>query len=91
MDKAIGQTDLDERLHRHQDTTSLGRMSFAVLHAFFSRAEAAGKLNLSAPLAEQYRHFMRQDGVTQSIVWDFTDLERPPLREVPGYAVLRER
>ncbi|MEX1119650.1 MAG: glucosyl-3-phosphoglycerate synthase [Terrimicrobiaceae bacterium] len=88
---AIGQTDLDERRHRHQDTTSLGRMSFAVLHAFFRRAEAAGKLNLSAPLTEQYRHFMRQDGVTRSIAWDFTDIERPPLREIPGYARLRHR
>jgi glucosyl-3-phosphoglycerate synthase len=82
---AIAQTDLDERLHRHQDTTSLGRMSFAVLHAFFQRAQAAGKLDVHGPLTKQYRHFMRQDGATQSLTWDFPDFERPPLREVPGY------
>lgn len=88
---AIAQTDLDERLHRHQDTTSLGRMSFAVLHAFFRRAQAAGKLDVHGPLAQQYRHFMRQDGATQSLTWDFPDFERPPLREVSGYRTLRGR
>jgi glucosyl-3-phosphoglycerate synthase len=80
---ALAQTDLDERLHRHQDTTSLGRMSFAVLHAFFQRAKP--KISLAGPLDDHYRHFMREEGATREILWKFADFERPPLISLPAY------
>jgi glucosyl-3-phosphoglycerate synthase len=84
-EKVIAQTDLDERLHRHQDTTSLGRMGFAILHAFLPRAGMAetGTLN------RVYRHFMRQDGVLAAMDWELPDMERPPLLSVPEYRRMR--
>jgi len=82
---AIGQTDLEERLHRHQDTASLGRMSFAILHAFLTRAEAAGMIELKASLPGLYRHFMREDGVCQAVEWTLPDRERQPLISLGGY------
>ncbi len=85
---AIAQTDLDERLHRHQDTASLGRMSFAILHAFFQRA--SGSLSLNTSLPDTYRHFMREDGVTRALEWHLPDRERPPLLEIPAYRKLRK-
>lgn len=84
---AIAQTDLDERLHRHQDTASLGRMSFAILHAFFQRASKS--IGLNAPLPATYHHFMREDGVTKALEWHLPDRERPPLLEIPAYRKLR--
>lgn len=82
---AIGQTDLEERLHRHQDTSSLGRMSFAIFHAFLIRAQAAGKIELKDELPTLYRHFVREDGACKAAEWDLPDIERPPLVSVDGY------
>jgi len=75
----LGQCDLEERLHRHQDTASLGRMSFAILQAFFSRAGEAGKLHLAAEPTPIYRHFVRQEGAMELVEWPMPDRERPPL------------
>jgi len=81
----LAQCDLDERLHRHQDTSSLGRMSFAILHAFFARLRASGKIDVEYALPEIYRHFMREDGVMRLIEAPLADSERPPLNSVPVY------
>lgn len=80
--EAIGQCDLDERLHRHQDTASLGRMSFAILRCFLERAQASGRLTLRESPASLYRHFMRREGVCEIIEWECPDIERPPLRDL---------
>ncbi len=85
----IAQCDLDERLHRHQDTGSLGRMSFAILHAFMKRAEAAGVLEVKGGLGEAYRYFVREEGVMRMNVSPLRDVERPPLCEVAGYVAKR--
>jgi len=79
--EAIGQTDLDERQHRHQDTASLGRMSFAILHAMLPRARASGRMQLAGDPARVYRHFLREEGVCREVAWELPDFERPPMRE----------
>lgn len=81
----IGQCDLDERLHRHQDTASLGRMSFAILRSFFLRARQAGVLEVPEQLPDVYRQFVREDGVMHLSEVRLEDIERPPLIEVPAY------
>lgn len=83
--EGLAQCDLDERIHRHQDTASLGRMSFAILQAFLRRAQADGVLTASDVLPEIYRSFVREDGVMRLSEARLEDFERPPLREVPGY------
>lgn len=82
---ALGQCDLDERLHRHQDTASLGRMSFAILRAFLSRAQQAGVLSASATLPDIYRQFVREEGAMRLAELKVDDLERPPLLDIPAY------
>ena len=81
----IAQCDLDVRIHRHQDTGSLGRMSFAILSAFFRRARAAGLVTMKSDPAEIYRHFVRAEGAMNLIEAPLQDIERPPLKEVPAY------
>lgn len=83
--RGIAQCDLDERIHRHQDTASLGRMSFAILHALFLRLRASGQVDIHADLPQIYRHFMREEGVMRMIEAPLADSERPPLLTVPGY------
>lgn len=83
--KCIGQCDLDERLHRHQDTASLGRMSFAILRAFLLRARQTGMLSSSETLPDVYRQFVREEGVMRLSEVRVEDIERPPLVELPAY------
>ncbi|HRJ72801.1 MAG TPA: glucosyl-3-phosphoglycerate synthase [Terrimicrobiaceae bacterium] len=85
---ALAQCDLDERIHRHQDTASLGRMSFSILRAFLLRARRDGILHAAADLPDVYRQFVRDEGVMRLIEARLEDLERPPLR---GLAAYRER
>jgi len=40
--EAFGQTDLDPRAHRNQETLSLGKMAFGILRTFFARSQANG-------------------------------------------------
>ncbi len=82
----LAQCDLDERIHRHQDTASLGRMSFAILQAFLRRAREGGVLTAPGALPEIYRSFVREDGVMQMSEVRMEDIERPPLQSVPGYS-----
>lgn len=87
---ALAQCDLEERLHRHQDTTALGRMSFSILQTFLARTQAAGLLSSSVDIPQIYRHFVRDEGVMKLIEVPFTDVERPPLNEVAGYQARRQ-
>lgn len=48
---AIGQTDLDERIHRNRSLADLGRMSGQILDAFFARLpEGPGATNERPPM-----------------------------------------
>lgn len=87
--EALAQCDLEERLHRHQDTTALGRMSFAILQTFFARARSAGLLQTAEDLPQLYRHFVREEGVMRLIEVLYGDIDRPPLVDVAGYQTLR--
>lgn len=82
---ALGQCDLEERLHRHQDTAALGRMSFAILQTFFGRLKRAGRLPASWDLPSVYRHFVREAGVCRAVEWHCADIERPPLASLEDY------
>ena len=53
---AFAQTDLDKRVHRHQQTRDLGKMSFGILRAFFKRLKAQGAIG---DLPELSHHIMR--------------------------------
>ena len=86
--ESLAQCDLDERIHRHQDTASLGRMSFTILQTFFERAARAGLVKTPADLPALYRHFVREEGAMRFLETDFPIVERPPLTTLPAY---RER
>lgn len=81
----IAQVDLDRRIHRNQETRSLGRMSFGILQAFFRRIEKQGLVELKRQLFEQMIQFQVMDGNYQSTIFDIKEQERPPIIELPEY------
>jgi len=83
---ALAQTDLDQRIHRNQDTHALGRMAFGILQTFMNRMRTYGHIR-HLPEA---RHLMRQfqlaeDGRYAQVEKAIVEEERPPMIGIPAY------
>lgn len=82
---AFAQTDLDQRVHRNQSTSDLGKMSFGILQTFLSRLEnmglAAGNIARSTIL----RQFQANEGVYEQVEKELIEFERPPMLDMPAY------
>lgn len=83
--EAFAQTDLDRRVHRNQSVYDLGKMSFGILQAFFSRARSLGLLKNMQPLSRCLRQFQVRQGVYELLEYEILEEERPPMMEVPAY------
>ncbi|MGI5215169.1 glucosyl-3-phosphoglycerate synthase [Plantactinospora sp. CA-290183] len=85
---ALAQVDLGERLHRHQDTEALGRMSGQILYTAWSRLHRRGMVTEPVPPAALLTQFRRGgDGALPNldreiVVSDVSVRERPPLASV---------
>ena len=83
--EAFGQTDLDQRVHRNQSTTSLGKMAFGILQCFLKRAGALGILNEIPRFNQVLRQFQATDKEYQQVEFEIVEEERPPMREIQAY------
>jgi glucosyl-3-phosphoglycerate synthase len=83
--EAFAQTDLDQRVHRNQETRALGRMSFGILQTFLSRLRALGILKNLPDLSNTLRQFQVKDSAFEQIEYDIQEEERPPMLSVPAY------
>jgi glucosyl-3-phosphoglycerate synthase len=81
----VAQVDLDRRIHRNQDTHSLGRMAFGILQAFFRRVEKQGRLELKHRLFEQMIQHQVVDGSYEPNIFEIRECERPPIIQLPEY------
>nr|MDT0657456.1 glucosyl-3-phosphoglycerate synthase [Micromonospora sp. DSM 115978] len=88
---ALAQVDLGERLHRHQDTAALGRMSAQILLTVWSRLRRQGRVGAGPPpatLLTQFRRGADSDALPnlgrEIVVSDVSVQERPPLAQL-GY------
>ncbi|MFI6763133.1 glucosyl-3-phosphoglycerate synthase [Micromonospora sp. NPDC050417] len=90
---ALAQVDLGERLHRHQDTAALGRMSAQIMLTAWSRLHRQGQVASKTPPATLLTQFRRGGAGTlpnlerEIVVSDVSVQERPPLiqlRDVMG-------
>lgn len=86
---ALAQVDLGERLHRHQDTAALGRMSAQILLTAWSRLRRQGRVNPDPPPDTLLTQFRRGPGSNalphlerEIVVSDVSIQERPPLAEI---------
>ncbi|WP_410589147.1 glucosyl-3-phosphoglycerate synthase [Amycolatopsis sp. lyj-23] len=84
---ALAQVDLGHRVHRHQSTQALGRMSGQIMQTLFDRLERYDRLVTAIPPATMLAQFQRgasADGVERELVLtDLTSRQRPPLASLP--------
>ncbi|MBW1697542.1 MAG: glucosyl-3-phosphoglycerate synthase [Deltaproteobacteria bacterium] len=81
----IAQVDLERRIHRNQDTKSLGKMSFAILHTFFRRIEKLGLIELNKKLFHEMIQYNLIRDEYEPDIYSVTGVERPPMIELPEY------
>ena len=87
---AFAQTDLDQRVHRNQQTRSLGRMSFGILQTFLSRLEKLKIIGDLPHLDTVLHQFQAHDDKFEAVEHKIVEEERPPMLEIPAYRKVRE-
>jgi len=83
--EAFAQTDLDQRVHRNQETISLGKMSFGILQTFLLRMKSYGMMTDMPELSTILRQFQAHDDVFESVEQEIVEEERPPMITIPEY------
>lgn len=82
---AFAQTDLDQRVHRNQETRSLGKMSFGIMQTFLNRLEG---FQLTSKMPEMHRilrQFQVRDGQFELLENHIVEFERPPMITIKEY------
>lgn len=85
---ALAQVDLGERLHRHQSTEALGRMSAQIMLTAWSRLQRQGRVTATGTPAGVLTQFRRGAATAvpsldrEIVVSDVSVQERPPLIEL---------
>jgi len=85
--EAFGQTDLDQRVHRHQSTRDLGRMAFGILQTFLARLRQQG--GEFPELSSTLRQYQAHENEYEEVTYEIPGEERPPMLDVPAYRKLR--
>lgn len=83
--KVFAQTDLDKRVHRNQQTLSLGKMSFGILQTFLNRTKELGILSNVKDTEKILRQFLASGENYQMIEHEIVEYERPPMNTIPEY------
>lgn len=86
---AFAQTDLDQRVHRNQETRSLGKMAFGILQTFFKRLMAFNIISELPELSTVLRQFQVHDKEFEAINTEIVEEERPPMLSLPEYCKKR--
>lgn len=81
----IAQVDLDKRVHRNQDTRSLGKMAFVIMETFLKRLEKLGRIELKKELLLQMIQYNLVGNDYEADILDWKALERPPMIDLPEY------
>jgi len=77
--------DLDKRVHRNQDTRSLGKMAFVIKETFLTRLEKLGRIELKKELLLQMIQYNLVGNNYEADILDWKALERPPMIDIPEY------
>jgi glucosyl-3-phosphoglycerate synthase len=87
--EAIGQVDLERRVHRNQDMPALSRMSFGILQTALNRLEQEGRM-LPGSFTTTLHQFSNQLHHYQMQPHEITIPERPPMATLDVYRRHRE-
>ncbi len=83
--EGLAQVDMDRRVHKHQRLTSLGKMSFAILHTFFTRLRDQDLVSFKNKLSNEFRLVKRREEDIFLKNERFTLVERPPMITLEQY------
>jgi glucosyl-3-phosphoglycerate synthase len=83
--EALGQVDLERRVHRNQELEGLSRMSFVIIQAVMKRLEERGRARLFAEIGSTMK--LPRSGVDRLglEIIELADRERPPMIRIPEY------
>jgi hypothetical protein len=82
---AIGQTDLQERVHRNQSLLSLSKMAFAIVQVVVQRLGERRRLSLLEDVNTSMKliHYSPEELFLE--VKEISEAERPPMASIPEY------
>jgi len=83
--EAFAQTDLDQRVHRNQETRDLGKMAFGIIQTFLSRMRSLELIGELPEMSTILRQFQATGKVFEAIEKEIVEEERPPMIEVEQY------
>src|SRR5512146_1502450 len=87
--EALGQVDLERRVHRNQELEGLSRMSFVIIQAVMRRLEERRKARLFAEMGSTMKLPRSGKGRLSLEVIELADQERPPMIRIPEYVERR--
>jgi len=83
--EALGQVDLERRIHRNQELEGLSRMSFVIIQAVMKRLEERRRARLFAEMGSTMKlPRSGADHLGLEII-ELADRERPPMIRIPEY------
>ena len=82
---AFAQTDLDQRIHRNQETRALGKMSFGILQTFLNRMRTYGMLSDMPEISTMLKQFQVRENQFEMVEKNIVEDERPPMVTIPEY------
>lgn len=88
----IAQVNLETRVHTNQSLKALGRMSFAVMQAGFTRLASDGKIELKTEM-NRVMHLIKQSADDEEYYladWEKRVVERPPIKGIKEYRQKRK-
>jgi hypothetical protein len=86
---AVGQVDLEERVHRNQPLLALSRMAFAIIQVVMQRAGESRKAEILNWMNASLKLIHHEEGEYRLEVLEIRDHERPPMITVPEYRAVR--
>lgn len=83
--EALGQVDLERRIHRNQELEGLSRMSFVIMQAVMKRLEERRRARLFAEMGSTMK--LPRSGADRLglEIIELADRERPPMIRIPEY------
>jgi glucosyl-3-phosphoglycerate synthase len=91
---SIGQTDLENRVHRNQTLLSLSKMAFAIVQVVMKRLSDQGRIDVREDLSTSMKLIHYSPAELFLEVKEIAEQERPPISTLPEYCDLfgtRER
>ncbi len=82
---AIGQVDLERRIHRNQPLGNLSQMSYTILQAAMRKLEERHRIELLTEMGRGMKQIVQEQGRFSLEVREIGDELRPPIKSVPTY------